>query len=303
MKLEQLRYLIDLSLTGSITNTAERFYITQQAISSNIKNLEQEFQCQILNRTKVGISFTSDGEKILDFAKQTLFLYEQCQNNLTQSIFASSQQQRKIGIYTFSPISNIVIPRTYNVLKKRFPKLKFTIRDVSDPETGCQALQNNYCDLVFVSLNEDFYTMLRAKTEYQNVCMDILCKDRFVACMRACSQYASSSPLTINESMYINELNCYGVSPYYHLYNNLTAQMLLVSNDVESHKELLKKNDVVIIMPKLAANYFFSGKSYKHRECESSINVLHLLLYLNNPDDILSTCIQNFKMIIDNISL
>ena len=42
MRLEQLKCLVDIAQTGSITGTAQRMYATQQAVSKSIKQLEKE---------------------------------------------------------------------------------------------------------------------------------------------------------------------------------------------------------------------------------------------------------------------
>ena len=40
MRLDQLKYLVDIAQTGSITSTSQRFFVTQQAVSKSIKQLE-----------------------------------------------------------------------------------------------------------------------------------------------------------------------------------------------------------------------------------------------------------------------
>ena len=57
MHLDQLRYLVDLKKTGSISASAERLYVTQQAISKSMKKLESELDIIILEREKTGVSF------------------------------------------------------------------------------------------------------------------------------------------------------------------------------------------------------------------------------------------------------
>ena len=63
MKTEQLRYLIDLEETKSITKTAERFFMSQQAISEAIRKLEAEFNTTLLVRKKYGVDFTEAGKE------------------------------------------------------------------------------------------------------------------------------------------------------------------------------------------------------------------------------------------------
>ena len=47
MRLDQLKYLVDIAQTGSITSTSQRFFVTQQAVSKSIKQLETELDTDI----------------------------------------------------------------------------------------------------------------------------------------------------------------------------------------------------------------------------------------------------------------
>lgn len=51
MRTEQLQYLMDILKTGSINKTAQHFFISQQAVSNSLKQLENELGCTLLNRT------------------------------------------------------------------------------------------------------------------------------------------------------------------------------------------------------------------------------------------------------------
>ena len=58
MRIEQLRCIVDIAETGSLTATAQRQFITQQAVSKTIKQLEKELDATLLIRTHAGVSFT-----------------------------------------------------------------------------------------------------------------------------------------------------------------------------------------------------------------------------------------------------
>lgn len=72
MRLEQLKYLVDVAQTHSITNTAQHFFITQQAISSSLKQLEEEFCATLLNRHSFGVTLTEQGKVVVDFAQRVI---------------------------------------------------------------------------------------------------------------------------------------------------------------------------------------------------------------------------------------
>lgn len=54
MRLEQLRYLIEIANSKSINKAAHNLYITQPALSIAINSLEEELNYPLLTRTKKG---------------------------------------------------------------------------------------------------------------------------------------------------------------------------------------------------------------------------------------------------------
>lgn len=65
MRIEQLNYLIDLASTGSMNESANKFFITQPAFSKAITNLEKELGHQLLKRSKKGSLLTPAGEIVV----------------------------------------------------------------------------------------------------------------------------------------------------------------------------------------------------------------------------------------------
>lgn len=62
---DQIFYLIDIAKTHSITQTAERFFMSQQALSFSIKKLEQEFNCTLIERSNKGAQLTKLGHEFV----------------------------------------------------------------------------------------------------------------------------------------------------------------------------------------------------------------------------------------------
>lgn len=78
MKIIQLEYFCAVCRYHSITQAAQKLYVTQPAISNAIKELEKEFSISLFARTKNHMSLTKEGEvfylkasKLLDTINQT----------------------------------------------------------------------------------------------------------------------------------------------------------------------------------------------------------------------------------------
>ena len=92
MRLEQLYYLSELAKHPSINTASSNLNLTQQSLSNSIKSLEEELNCTILKRSYKGISFTEDGEKVLQVAKNILNEWKILQHSLSHN-----QQEKEIS--------------------------------------------------------------------------------------------------------------------------------------------------------------------------------------------------------------
>ena len=72
MTLQQLKYAITVAETGTITEAANRLYISQPSLTNAIHELEKEMKIVIFNRTNKGISLSKEGEDFLGYARQVL---------------------------------------------------------------------------------------------------------------------------------------------------------------------------------------------------------------------------------------
>ena len=72
MTLQQLRYIVMVPETGTITEAAGKLYISQPSLTNAIHELEKEMNITIFNRTNKGISVSKEGEDFLSYARQIL---------------------------------------------------------------------------------------------------------------------------------------------------------------------------------------------------------------------------------------
>lgn len=72
MTLQQLKYVITVAETGTITEAANKLYISQPSLTNAIHELEKEMNITIFNRTNKGITLSRDGDDFLGYARQVL---------------------------------------------------------------------------------------------------------------------------------------------------------------------------------------------------------------------------------------
>ncbi len=106
MTLQQLRYLITISNTGSMHTAAEELLITQPNLSKAIRDLEDEMGIVIFNRTNKGVLLTDDGSKFLSYARQVVEQADLLEDNYknkqsVKRIFAISSQHYGFVVNAF----------------------------------------------------------------------------------------------------------------------------------------------------------------------------------------------------------
>lgn len=72
MTLQQLKYVITVAETGTITEAANQLYISQPSLTNAIHELEKEMNIVIFHRTNKGINISKEGEDFLGYARQVL---------------------------------------------------------------------------------------------------------------------------------------------------------------------------------------------------------------------------------------
>lgn len=101
MTLQQLKYVIGISETGSLNKAAERLYISQPSLTAAIKDVENEFNIILFNRSSKGISLTNDGKEFVQYARQIYTQYD----NLLEHFDTSKKRKKKFAVscqhYTF----------------------------------------------------------------------------------------------------------------------------------------------------------------------------------------------------------
>ena len=69
MKIVQLEYFCAVSQCHSITQAAQKLYVTQPAISNAIKELEKEFSVSLFVRSKNHMTLTTESQRASGFRK------------------------------------------------------------------------------------------------------------------------------------------------------------------------------------------------------------------------------------------
>lgn len=82
MDINQLKLFVSVSQTRNFSRTAELFFMTQPAVSHQIKVLEGKLGVKLLLRDSHNVSLTSEGEELLNYAIKILDLANLAENRV-----------------------------------------------------------------------------------------------------------------------------------------------------------------------------------------------------------------------------
>src|SRR3954468_6079495 len=102
MELRHLRYFVAIAEERSITRAAERLWIAQPGLSTQIRRLEAEVGIQLLNRHSRGVELTPAGEVFVERARVALDAAEAARSTGTD-LEAGLAGTVRLGIATEAP--------------------------------------------------------------------------------------------------------------------------------------------------------------------------------------------------------
>ena len=76
MNLQDWKLLTELHKSNSISQTSETLFISQPALTRRLKQIEEEFSATILIRSSKGVTFTPQGELLVQYSQKMLKDYE-----------------------------------------------------------------------------------------------------------------------------------------------------------------------------------------------------------------------------------
>ena len=176
MKIVQLEYFCMVSQYHSITQAAQKLYVTQPAISNAIKELEKEFSVNLFVRSKNHLTLTTEGELLYQKARELLASIKQT----TQQFYDLGKQIPPIRIGIPPLLSTIFFPDLVLEFHKLYPEVPVELFEYGSIRAA-SLVQEEALDLALVNMN--FYDIdkmntFRIQTEHLVFCVS---KDHHLA--------------------------------------------------------------------------------------------------------------------------
>lgn len=111
---------------GSITKASEVLYVSQPALTKRIKQLESDFNLQIISRSSKGIRFTKEGEYLVSYAKDMIVVFQKMKDTLNNMSSNSLSGTLRLG--ASHNFAHNHLPHLLKEFSQQFPLIKTDIR-------------------------------------------------------------------------------------------------------------------------------------------------------------------------------
>lgn len=146
MTLQQMRYFIAVAQNLSFSKAAQQNFVSQTAVSQQIKLLEEELCTQLLQRTRHSVTLTSAGQVFYEYAGRIVDLAEDAVRR-TQAAASESGSPLEIGI--MSGMEDLPVLEKLLLFKERHPAVPLHFQLIEFPEAK-KKLQQKKIDLAFL---------------------------------------------------------------------------------------------------------------------------------------------------------
>ncbi len=146
--IRQLRYLTALAETRHFSKAAEVCHVTQPALSTQLKALEDRLGLQLIERRRNATDFTDDGHEILRRAQDIIAAVRDLED------FAHQRRGLLVGPLGLGIIPSIapyLLPLCLDNIQRRFPRLELRLRE-TQTSTLLAELGNGQIDAAIMAL-------------------------------------------------------------------------------------------------------------------------------------------------------
>lgn len=134
MRIDYCKYIIGVADLGSITQAAERFFISQQGLSQAIKSVEKELDTILFRRIGNQMLPTAAGQVALTHMRRILTEYDEMHTSLSAMRAGQKQPEAPLTILAPYNVVNSILPTVLNLLLQSVPHLLLNIREESAPD-------------------------------------------------------------------------------------------------------------------------------------------------------------------------
>lgn len=297
MRLDQLKQLVEIEKLGSISKVAEKNFLTQQAVSINLKKLEKELGCDLLIRSPKGIMFTKEGELTVNCAAQILQQWSTLIDTIEQMRKEKiAEEEISLKICSISTVTNIVLPKIISEINETHQNISIKINILNNLDEVVHAVKNEEADIGLISFNEQGIFQ-NIEISEQDLQLDVLAHDELIVVVNKKHYNGEYNYIQAQDYMHPKQLRTiYDVTPIHDMQQEMHACNMVASNDIEFHRNMLEQVGAMVMMSKLAYRFFFNSKKFVALPLENvHTPLIHAVIYRKNSSQLVQEFTQKIR--------
>ena len=275
MRMEQLKYVAEIAKTGTISGAAKNLYVSQQAVSSSMKQLEEELGVELLVRGATGVTFTTIGHEVAEFARQMMHQHDLLMNRIQYWQDLRDYDDLNINIASTSCVLNDVVPNVLSRLDYLNAKVTMQVALLNESREVMEQVKANKYDIGLVTLNEE---LLQERCAEYGLQMEIIARDEAVLVTEQRTIGAEKSRISYEEMpLYQQSVFNLEIHPKWQA---LMSNGISMSNDINFHRKMMHERDAIVTMPNIASKKFFNKSKYKVLMfADETVDIVHAAVY------------------------
>ena len=131
MKIKHLEYFVQVVECGSISKAANALYLKPSNLSKCIHTIESEFDTVLFDRSSKGVTLTTDGEKVLVWAKKLLDEQQALKRCFALNRQNAAQTKGNIVLAIPTTINEDWHAELLNEFIQQYPKMSLTVEEMN----------------------------------------------------------------------------------------------------------------------------------------------------------------------------
>ncbi len=131
LEIKHLRMLQMIHQTGNMTRAANHLFVTQSALSQQLKDLESRLSTDLFFRTGKKMVLTRVGKKLLARARDILDRVDAAELDIARTV-GGERGELKIGVRCL--FCYMWLPKVLKIFQEKFPNVDIEITNAPDPD-------------------------------------------------------------------------------------------------------------------------------------------------------------------------
>ncbi|SFE54602.1 DNA-binding transcriptional regulator, LysR family [Paenibacillus algorifonticola] len=288
MRIEQLRYLVEVAHSSSITLAAEKLHLSQPNISNSIAALENEIGLAIFTRTRSGTRPTAVGNNLIQMAEDILSRWD----NFTETAKLNSSllNVRLVIGATFGACTSF-LPKLLTHYSEKYPLVELEITESHPSEIEERLLSGDW-DVGLIGTPEEM--------SFKNLVAEKFLTCKIMACVGGKSPLAYKESLSMEEigkhsiistsERMKEELQAYGTSReiFHSKHSEVSKRVISEGLGIGFYLDISLKNDPYVMTGHIVPIplqvehpvdfYWLHAKKKQSLACEAFIKELNVLI-------------------------